>query len=90
MDDWRLRGQEKYLFGKKLYHIRFRRQSNEWDHEHCAFCFEKFSELDGDLHEGYCTSPDNGKSAYWVCENCFMDFKKNNSNGSPGNSCVSK
>lgn len=25
------------------------------DHDHCAFCWDKFAEYDGCLHEGYCT-----------------------------------
>ena len=42
------------------------------DHDHCAFCWDKFAEYDGCLHEGYCT--EDGRD--WVCEECFNDFKE--------------
>jgi hypothetical protein len=45
--------------------------SPNWDHEHCEFCFEKFSESSADLQEGY-ASEDNYR---WVCEACFRDFR---------------
>ncbi len=73
--DWRLRGQENYLMGKKLYFIRFQKHSEEWNHEHCDFCWAKFSDFEGDLHEGYCTGPDNKGSEYWICPECYNDFK---------------
>ena len=70
--DWRITSQESYLldaiFEKKIY----RKKSVEWDHDHCDFCNEKFSE-DHKLGmiEGYYT--ENQES--WVCEKCFIDFK---------------
>lgn len=72
--DWRRRGQEAYLQGAKLYRIRFQPCSGEWDHEHCAFCSEKFSLTDGDLKEGYCTTPKNAEGSHWICPECFADF----------------
>lgn len=74
-NDWRLRGQEDYLMGKTLYFIRFQKHSEKWDHEHCDFCWAKFSDFEGDLHEGYCTGTDNKGSEYWVCPECYNDFK---------------
>ena len=74
-DDWRLQGQEKYLKGVTLHRKRYQRYSNTWDHDHCAFCWAEFAEADlipDALHEGYATA-DN---YYWVCENCFEDFKE--------------
>ncbi|MBQ6182415.1 MAG: hypothetical protein IJK33_00810 [Clostridia bacterium] len=76
MNDWRLMGQEEYLSGKTLYRIKFIKLSDEWDHEHCAFCWAKFSEREGDLHEGYCTEPENSKKAFWICPECCEDFKE--------------
>ena len=42
------------------------------DHDHCAFCWDKFAEYDGCLHEGYCT-----EDCYdWICDACFNDLKE--------------
>ena len=74
-DDWRRRGQENYLMNIKLYHLSFTPFSNEWDHEHCDFCWEKFSLLESDAHQGYCTTKTNERKSIWICEQCFEDFK---------------
>ncbi len=79
-DDWRLvagpvQGNEEKLKNILLYHIPFRPLSEQWDHEHCVFCWEKFARLDGCLQEGYCTSPQNNRSAFWICPACYEDFK---------------
>lgn len=70
-NDWRLTGQEDYLHGKILYYRKWKASSDKWDHDHCEFCWEKFSSFDGTLHEGY-TTEDN---YYWICSDCFRDFK---------------
>ncbi|MEQ2442936.1 hypothetical protein WMO64_05590 [Pseudoflavonifractor sp. CLA-AP-H29] len=69
--DWRLTRQGDYLSGKTLYHRKWKARSSKWDHEHCVFCWEKFSAIDGTLHEGYATQD----GYYWICPNCFHDFK---------------
>lgn len=70
--DWRLQGQEKYLFGKKLIHKNYFDRTNQSDHDHCEFCNEKFSDSDiGCLLAGFATI-DN---YHWICEKCFDDFK---------------
>ena len=72
-DDWRRMGQEKYLLNASLKHVsNFVPYSETWEHEHCAFCFAKFSTSNGDLHEGYCSTDE--KRSHWVCPQCFMDF----------------
>jgi hypothetical protein len=71
-DDWRFMGQDEYLMGAKLIHQKYCIPKQDWDHDHCEFCSAKFSELEGDLHEGYCTVDKN----YWICEKCFNDFCK--------------
>jgi hypothetical protein len=71
-NDWRLHGQERYLMDVQLHKATWKTPSPKWDHDHCEFCFAKFSEQDGDLHEGYST--EGGKN--WVCEQCFQDFKE--------------
>ena len=64
-DDWRRMGQEDYLMGARLYRMPFIPQSEQWDHEHCVFCFDKFY-LHPDhpefLREGYCTEPVNSRT----------------------------
>ena len=71
-NDWRLLNQQEYLMNAKLKKMQYTKPSEKWDHDHCAFCWDKFSENDEDLQQGYCT-PDQ---KYWVCEECFNDFKE--------------
>ena len=66
-NDWRLMNQEKYLKNKNLLHINYNQEKNH-DHDHCAFCMEKFTT---EQHKGYCTED----YYYWICEKCFDDFK---------------
>jgi hypothetical protein len=68
--DWRLMGQDKYLMNAQMVFSKYE-SSSCWDHDHCAFCFAKFSDSDKSLHYGYYTSDRN----HWICENCFSDFK---------------
>jgi len=68
-NDWRLRGQDQYLANAQLLLSRF--DCSIGEHDHCAFCWEKFSECDEDLHDGYCTLD----KYHWVCKSCFADFK---------------
>ncbi len=70
-DDWRLTNQEAYLQNAVLIKAEYTAWSDKWEHDHCEFCWAKFSKRDGDLHEGYCT-----KDRYrWICPACFEDFK---------------
>jgi len=69
-NDWRLRGQERYLTGAELCFREYRQypENPPWDHDHCSFCWAKFSfsATGDDLREGYCT-PDE---TYWICGDC--------------------
>lgn len=56
----------------KLKIAQYIKPSDGWDHEHCAFCWDKFSENSEDLNKGYCTLD----KKYWICEDCFNDFKE--------------
>ena len=75
MDDWRRQGQEKYLSGVILVHRPYRQNPTnpEWDHDHCAFCWAKFSPAnDPDIiKEGYATEDDY----HWICPACYEDFR---------------
>ena len=75
-DDWGITNQESFLMEKELYHIAFVKYSDQWDHEHCEFCWARFSDFEGDLHEGYCTESSNTKEAHWICPECYDDFKE--------------
>lgn len=70
-DDWRRRGQESYLAGRILIEQRYQPYREGWDHDHCEFCWGKFSLSPGDLHAGYSTED----SYHWVCPDCYEDFK---------------
>ena len=41
-EDWRLRGQEDYLQGATLLRKQYRAWSEDWEHDHCEFCWAKF------------------------------------------------
>ena len=41
-EDWRLRGQEDYLQGATLVRKRYKAWSEDWEHDHCEFCWTKF------------------------------------------------
>lgn len=71
MSDWRLNGQERYLYGVKLKHMNIKDKLNPSDHEHCKFCLEKISNYPNTIHDAYCTEDEY----HWVCDNCYNDFK---------------
>ena len=72
-DDWRLTNQGKYLLGATLQFRRYVAPSSTWDHDHCEFCWRKFTErtLADTLQEGYATTD----TRHWICSICFADFK---------------
>ena len=70
-DDWRLNGQENYLLDKTLYLRKRQSLRKESDHDHCEFCQARFSDYHDDLHEGYSTEDNH----YWICPECYNDFK---------------
>ena len=72
-NDWRYMGQEKYLKSATLGFAKYVCLSENWNHEHCEFCMERFSENNGDLNEGYYTLDDK---KHWICKECFNDFKE--------------
>ena len=73
LDDWRNTGQETYLTGATLFFKKYEPYREGWDHDHCAFCWAKFSTLIPDcLMEGYVTEADD----HWICPKCFDDFKE--------------
>ena len=72
MTDWRV-DLAQHTKGATLTLKRYVRRSEEWDHDHCEACTNKFSEnIPGALREGYATS-DNYR---WICPECFNDLKE--------------
>ena len=71
--DWRLMGQERFLFGATLYPRRYTPPRPGWDHDHCDFCWQKFSPEDAPdvIRDGYVTA--DGK--HWICPTCVHDFR---------------
>lgn len=83
--DWRLNGQEKYLFGAKIVKVKVSfPHPDECDHQHCEFCWAKFSDSKDDFHDGYAVwpleelieGPFYGVVDYMICPECFSDFKE--------------
>ena len=72
-NDWRLTNQLAYLKGAQLARRSYRAFRENWEHDHCEFCWSKFAETDAPdvLHEGYATED----GLHWICANCFDDFR---------------
>ena len=78
-EDWREQGQEEYLRGLTFAKRKYKRYSEQWDHDHCEFCWSKFCEESskeatrgGCFTDGYATLD----SYRWICETCFHDFRE--------------
>ena len=57
--------------GKTLRIARFEPTNVQWDHEHCVFCWEKITSCACGGSVAYVTQ--DGK--WWICEDCYNDFK---------------
>ncbi|MDO5326210.1 MAG: hypothetical protein Q4G00_05730 [Clostridia bacterium] len=66
-NDARLTNQMNYLYGKTLVYRPWSSPDPKWDHDHCAFCWEKFSAGPDTLHEGYVTDDPLPRNQHWVC-----------------------
>jgi len=84
-EDWRLKGpRKKYLEGASLRYKHYEKWDENWDHDHCAFCWAKFMEEQNlnappnSLHEGYATvaSEQHRDDYYWICSTCFNDLNE--------------
>ena len=77
-DDWRLtRGQDEYMQNVKFRYAKFISENGDVNaHEHCEFCWHKFMENPMDLSDcsdkGYVSID----KKYWVCEECFQEFRQ--------------
>lgn len=72
LDDWRLANQVEYLKGATLFFKNYGDRKTTIDHDHCEFCFTKFSDnIPDTLKVSYATADDYR----WICPPCFEDFK---------------
>jgi len=82
-DDWRYINGE-HLKGKTFAFKEYIPLNIDNDHDHCEFCWDKFSLIiDDALKEGYKTlwldsdcDLKTPKTDTWVCKECFNDFKE--------------
>lgn len=75
IEDWRITNQEKYLTGVTLYKSKYSLESDNFNHDHCEFCWAKFADknyIPDAQDQGY-TTEDRYR---WICEGCFHDFKE--------------
>ena len=72
-NDWRLKGQDRYLMSGSLSWRSWTETRAGWDHDHCEFCGKKIWDRQSDSeadNAGY-TDADQYR---WVCSKCAEDF----------------
>jgi hypothetical protein len=72
-NDWRLANQAQYLTEVVLVWAKYHPAKETNDHDHCEFCWAKFSLDDSPdtIKEGYATKD----RERWICKPCYEDFK---------------
>jgi hypothetical protein len=67
------------LEGQKFRFKIYKGPRPDWDHDHCAACWQKFAEFEGPdiLHEGFAVTDeyDKGADYVWICSPCFKALK---------------
>ena len=71
-NDSRLLPSHECLQGLTLVHQPWKPANPKNNHDHCEFCWNKFSYYADCLHTGYSTEDCES----WICEVCFEDFKE--------------
>jgi hypothetical protein len=72
--DWRLDNLQR-LKGLRFVRAVFRKRRDDWDHEHCVGCWQKFAEFGNPpevLHGGF----REVERDEWVCPDCFEAFRE--------------
>ncbi len=70
LDDGRQRGQARYLRGLEFRLGPWAPVGEGRDHDHCGYCWAKFSMAQEDLHSGWTDTAHE----HWICEDCYRDF----------------
>ena len=72
MTDWRI-DNAKWTRGAQMRLTKYSRPNEDWDHDHCEGCWDKFMESGPPdaLTEGYV----NENNDRWICPECFRDLK---------------
>ena len=82
--EWRLDLYDGFLNNemfelKKFQTLPFKNNSKVLnDHEHCIFCWKTITDLNLEEEhdtEGYCCFYHKTSQFYWICKDCFNDFK---------------
>jgi hypothetical protein len=87
-EDWRRRGQERFLPAGTVFVKReYRALDEHWEHDHCEMRWAKFmdpqfsvghaqfvAEHTDVLTAGMVTQVDERRLERWVCDYCFTDF----------------
>ncbi len=70
-DDPRLATDNSFLADFTWHWKTWTQTRENWDHDHCEFCGEKFmgQGVPHTLQEGYTTDDEY----YWICKRCFTD-----------------
>lgn len=77
--DWRAETAE-FIRGERFRRKKYNPSSKDWDHDHCAACWAKFADSEGQeiQHEGYATVAESkwGADYHWICLQCFYDLRE--------------
>jgi hypothetical protein len=73
--DWRVSGND-FLRGALFRWEEYVAPSEEWDHDHCAFCLQKFMQIDRPGIERFAYVTYTDVEEWWVCRACFEDFRE--------------
>lgn len=71
-DDWRLTNQGTYLSRARLRCSTWHRPREDWDHNHCEFCWAEFSDYPSMPHLRIGLVTTDGR--HWICPPCYRDF----------------
>ena len=76
-NDWRLTKSHENIKKEKEWKFKIYTPRREtWEHEHCVLCGDKISQYENTIHEGYTSTSKGRKDYWWLCPECFNDFKE--------------
>jgi hypothetical protein len=71
-DDWRLQGQERYLADRELEWSQWTAKREEWDHDHCEFCWAKFGPVGASARRSDGLSPARAAERWAIRDDLAM------------------